>query len=61
MTPPLVVLDVERPLLLHLLGDVQDGRDDVAPRLVQVGDQGGPGAMASKAETKCSETYFDIA
>ena len=45
MTSVVVVLDEERPVLVHLLPDVQDGRDDVAPGLVQVGDEGGPEAL----------------
>ena len=45
MTFILMVLDEERPVLVHLLPDVQDGRDDVAPGLVQVGDEGGPEAF----------------
>ena len=40
VTSVLVVLDEKRPLLLHLLSDVQDGGDDVAPRLIQVSDKG---------------------
>ena len=29
VAPPVIVLDVERPGLLHLLSDVEDGGDDV--------------------------------
>ena len=48
VTSVIVVLDEERPVLLHLLPDVEDGRDDVAPGFVQVGDEGGPKAFNIK-------------
>ena len=45
-----MVLDEERPVLLHLLPDVEDGRDDVAPGFVKVGDEGGPKTLNSGAK-----------
>ena len=42
LAPPVIVLDVERPGLLHLLADVEDGGDDVSVEPVHVGRQPGP-------------------
>ena len=42
VAPPVIVLDVERPGLLHLLADVEDGGDDVSVEPVHVGRQPGP-------------------
>ena len=38
VVPSLIVLDVERPVLLHLLADIEDGGDDVS---VEPGHMGG--------------------
>ena len=42
VAPPVIVLDVERPGLLHLLADVEDGGDDVSVEPVHVRGQPGP-------------------
>ena len=42
VAPPVIVLDVERPGLLHLLSDVEDGGDDVSVEPVHVRGQPGP-------------------
>ena len=42
VAPPVIVLDEERPGLLHLLADVEDGGDDVSVEPVHVGRQPGP-------------------
>ena len=41
VAPPVIVLDVERPGLLHLLADVEDGGDDVSVEPVHVRGQPG--------------------
>ena len=42
VAPPVIVLDVERPGLVHLLADVEDGGDDVSVEPVHVRGQPGP-------------------
>ena len=42
VAPPVIVLDVERPGLLHLLADVEDGGDDVSVEPVHVRGHPGP-------------------
>ena len=47
VVPALVVLDVEWPVLPHLLGNVQDGGDHVGVESVHVRGQPGPIRVSS--------------
>ena len=51
VAPPVIVLDVERPGLLHLLADVEDGGDDVSVEPVHV--RGHPGPVGVPPVTIC--------
>ena len=42
VAPPVIVLDVERPVLLHLLAHIEDGGDDVSVEPVHMGGQPRP-------------------